>query len=348
MAATIKRIAEMAGVSRGTVDRALNHRGRINPEVAERILKIADELGYVPKHQKPDAVIGGGKREEGALRIGVVTQLARSSFMLQVNKGIRHADKELREQGIEIIVKENETVDEEQQMKAISDLEDLGMDALAIMPVDCDGIREKINELIDLKKIPVITFNTDIVGTRRCCFVGLDNRRSGRTAAGLMGLMTRGKGKALVITGSFSNLAGSCRVDGFVEELKNSFPEMELIGVQSSFDQSDEVAKIIVNAMTAYPDLDGIFVASGGQSGVKRAFDQLQIKKRPYVIIYDRTPYNERALKEGTVDFLIDQEAYEQGYRALVLLARLLKQGKPPESEYMYTQINIKTRYNLK
>lgn len=216
------------------------------------------------------------------------------------------------------------------------------------MPVDCDGIREKINELIDVKKIPVVTFNTDIVGTKRCCFVGLDNRRSGRTAAGLMGLMTHGVGKVLVITGSFSNLAGSCRVDGFVEELKYSFPQMELIGVQSSFDQSDEVAKIIVNAMTAYPDLEGIFVASGGQSGVKRAFEQLQIKKRPYVIIYDRTPYNERALNEGTVDFLIDQEAYEQGYRALGLLARLLKQGKEPESEYMYTEISIKTKYNLK
>ena len=137
-------------------------------------------------------------------------------------------------------------------------------------------------------------------------------------------------------------------MDGFVEELKYSFPDMELIGVQSSFDQSDEVAKIIVNAMTAYPDLEGIFMASGGQSGVGRAFEQLQLKKRPYVIIYDRTPYNDRALSEGTVDFLIDQEAYEQGYRALGLLAKLLKQGKEPESEYMYTEINIKTKYNLK
>ena len=37
MAVTIQQIAERAGVSRGTVDRALNHRGRINPEVAEKI-----------------------------------------------------------------------------------------------------------------------------------------------------------------------------------------------------------------------------------------------------------------------------------------------------------------------
>ena len=46
MAGTIKEIAERAGVSRGTVDRALNNRGRIKPEVAERILAIAKELDY--------------------------------------------------------------------------------------------------------------------------------------------------------------------------------------------------------------------------------------------------------------------------------------------------------------
>ena len=46
MRVTLNQIAEAAGVSRGTVDRALNHRGRINPEVAERILRIAKEMGY--------------------------------------------------------------------------------------------------------------------------------------------------------------------------------------------------------------------------------------------------------------------------------------------------------------
>ena len=48
MAVTAQKIAELAGVSRGTVDRALHNRGRVNPEVAARIRKIADELGYTP------------------------------------------------------------------------------------------------------------------------------------------------------------------------------------------------------------------------------------------------------------------------------------------------------------
>ena len=36
MAGTIKEIAEKQGIW-GTVDRALNNRGRINPEVAEKL-----------------------------------------------------------------------------------------------------------------------------------------------------------------------------------------------------------------------------------------------------------------------------------------------------------------------
>ena len=37
--ATIKEIAALAGVSRGTVDRVLNDRGAVNPETAEKLQK---------------------------------------------------------------------------------------------------------------------------------------------------------------------------------------------------------------------------------------------------------------------------------------------------------------------
>ena len=45
MAITLQQIADLAGVSRGTVDRALNNRGRIKPEVEQRIKKIAKDVG---------------------------------------------------------------------------------------------------------------------------------------------------------------------------------------------------------------------------------------------------------------------------------------------------------------
>ena len=46
--ATIKEIAQRAGVSIGTVDRVLHHRGRVSPETEAQILQIVKELDYEP------------------------------------------------------------------------------------------------------------------------------------------------------------------------------------------------------------------------------------------------------------------------------------------------------------
>ena len=317
MAGTIKEIAEKAGVSRGTVDRALNNRGRVNPEVAERIFEIAREMNYQPKRKKK--VYNQGKK----IRIGVITQLAKSSFVKTIHAGIDKAEQALEELSQEQI------------------------DGLAIMPVQSERIREKLNDMTEQNDLPIITFNSDIVGTNRVCYVGLDNKRSGMTAAGLMGMLTRGTGKVLVITGFFTNSVNNLRVDGFIQELKMSYPEIELLGVQSSFDEMSEVEKIVENTIEIAPDLAGIFVVSGGQAGVCKAMQNLNMETRPYVIGYDVTPTNIKALKEGTYDFLIDQEGFEQGYRPPHMLYNMIRKGEKIEKEYAYTDISIKTKYNL-
>nr|MCR4756140.1 LacI family DNA-binding transcriptional regulator [Lachnospiraceae bacterium] len=45
---TIKEIARLSGVSRGTVDRVLNNRDGVSEETAERVRTIAKQLGYKP------------------------------------------------------------------------------------------------------------------------------------------------------------------------------------------------------------------------------------------------------------------------------------------------------------
>ena len=319
MAVTIQQIAERAGVSRGTVDRALNHRGRINPEVAEKICRLADEMGYVQKERKRSRTA-----KDERLKIGVVTQLARSSFMQEVNRGIEKAAQELKEKGIQLILKEGLSVDEDEQLQAIEELEQEGIRGLAVMPVDSEAVREKLTALIEEKNIRVVTINSDIVGT-----------------------MTRGSGKILIITGYFSNHVDNQRVDGFVEEAKKAFPHLEIAGVHGSFDEASEVEHIIENAMMSTSGISGILVVSGGQAGVGKAFDKLRLDRRPYVVIYDQTPKNEKALKNDSVDFLIDQNGYVQGYEPPRILADILTKGQEPEREFLFTDIKIKTKYNL-
>ena len=65
--ATIKDIADLAGVSRGTVDRVLNNRGAVNSQTAEKIMEIVRALDYRPNKAGTDLAA-----QKKTYRIGVI------------------------------------------------------------------------------------------------------------------------------------------------------------------------------------------------------------------------------------------------------------------------------------
>lgn len=87
MRPTIKDIAELAGVSKTTVSFALNDPGRISKETCERILKIVDELGYVPD---PVARTLTTKRlgSIGLLLPQPISEALRNPYLWEVIRGI--------------------------------------------------------------------------------------------------------------------------------------------------------------------------------------------------------------------------------------------------------------------
>ena len=45
---TIKDIAELAGVSKGTVDRVIHKRGKVSSKALEQVNKVLDQIEYKP------------------------------------------------------------------------------------------------------------------------------------------------------------------------------------------------------------------------------------------------------------------------------------------------------------
>lgn len=345
MKVTLERIAEAVGVSRGTVDRALHRRGRVDPEVQARVFRAAQELGY-----PIERLAGEDRRSAPAprrLRLGVITYLSGAGFMRQINRGIARAVEELRQWNVEVLLRESAAVNEGEQLGFIDEMIAAGVDGLAIMPIDTGDVRQRLYDIEKDTRLPLVMFNSDLPGIPRLCYVGMDNHQSGRTAAGLMNLLAHGRGKVLVITGTFSNQLNNARVDGFAQELKASFPGLTIAAVQSSMDSDEEVRRIVESAMLNIAGINCIFTVSSGQGGLRQAFSNLRLEKRPNVIIYDQTPRNEELLRDDVVDFLIDQNGFEQGYRPLNILASAINAGVMPEAYSEYTEISIKTKYNL-
>ena len=88
MAVTIKKIAELAGVSAGTVDRALNNRKGVNEEVAKRIRQIAQSVEYVPNSAARGLV---ARRRE--VKFGVIIHTPKNDFIGELLAGIEAAGR---------------------------------------------------------------------------------------------------------------------------------------------------------------------------------------------------------------------------------------------------------------
>lgn len=107
-----------------------------------------------------------------------------------------------------MLVNENPSFCEDDQLAAIEDLVAHGIQALAIMPSESNRVREALDHLTDDLFIPIVTFNSDLIRTKRKCYVGLDNKKSGHVAAGLMSMLTG--------AGTFTNSVNNLRVEGFL------------------------------------------------------------------------------------------------------------------------------------
>ena len=88
---TMKQIAELCGVSRGTVDRALNGRGRVNAETAENIRKMAKQLGYEPN---PAGKALAARKHRPV--IGIILSSEGNAFFDRVIEGIKAAAEEYK------------------------------------------------------------------------------------------------------------------------------------------------------------------------------------------------------------------------------------------------------------
>ena len=66
MKVTAQWIADQCGVSRGTVDRVVNGRPNVSPEVRERIQKLISEYGYKTPTQRQASSCRAGMRSSFA------------------------------------------------------------------------------------------------------------------------------------------------------------------------------------------------------------------------------------------------------------------------------------------
>jgi len=210
------------------------------------------------------------------------------------------------------VVTTNADGDPQKQNNDIDSLISLGVKAIVTVPEDSAGICTAV-EKAKAAGVPFYTIDRSPAGCQIDMTVLSDNRLAGKQAGEVMvDELTKRygepKGKVLEITGNLSQNVGQLRRDGF-HDVVDQYPNIEVIQKVGDWDAA-KGQQIVIDVLTATPDLDGIYMHSDNVygPGTKAALDQLgkfvPVGEDGHIIItgVDGGPWMLEAILNGVAD----------------------------------------------
>ena len=338
--ATMKEIAELSGVSRGTVDRVLNHRGIVNAETERKVLEIAKLLDYQPN--KAGIALAAQKKK---LKIGVLLFGAENPFFDEVMDGLRQKLEELSIYGCTVIERRI-SFDLQSQLQTIDELLKEEIHGLILSPYNDPAIQEKIDLLWE-NGITCITINTDMPDSKRIAYVGSDYHKCGQTAAGLLHLFSGDYASVGIVTGSHNVLCHEERISGFTSHLHTKHPNIRIVDVVENGDDDYKSYEVVSDLLDRHPDLSALYFTAAGVYGGCRAVLNASLQRPLKIITFDAVLSTCEMIRNGVISATICQQPDEQGARSLSLLVDYLLTGKLPENRCIYMDLSIKIAENL-
>lgn len=338
--ATIKEIAELSGVSRGTVDRVLNHRGVVNEKTAEKVLEIAQLLDYQPN--KAGIALAAQKKK---IKIGVLLFGAENPFFDEVMEGLLHKLDELSIYGC-TLEERRISFDVGLQLSAIDELVAAGIHGLILSPCNDAAVREKVDALSQ-SGIPCVTINTDLPDSKRIAYIGSDYYKCGRVAGGLFSLLTGEHAEIGIITGSHNVLCHEERIRGLRDYIEDGHPGLHITAVTVNDDDDNTSYAAVTALLAAYPALSALYFTAAGVHGGCRAVLDAGLPSLPKIVTFDAVPTTREMLTNGVISATICQQPAEQGAKSLSLLVDYLLTGEVPAQPQVLTDLNIQIRESL-
>nr|WP_042179710.1 ABC transporter substrate-binding protein [Kibdelosporangium sp. MJ126-NF4]CEL13984.1 Ribose ABC transport system, periplasmic ribose-binding protein RbsB (TC 3.A.1.2.1) [Kibdelosporangium sp. MJ126-NF4]CTQ88352.1 Ribose ABC transport system, periplasmic ribose-binding protein RbsB (TC 3.A.1.2.1) [Kibdelosporangium sp. MJ126-NF4] len=151
-----------------------------------------------------------------------------------------------------------------QLSKQISDIQDMinkGAQALIVAPLNSDGLEPALSAA-RARNIPVLTIDRK-VNSSPCkdyvAFLGSNFVEQGKRAAKEMAKALNNKGKVAILLGASGNNVTTDRTAGFVDELKASAPEIQVVAQQTGEFAREKGQQVMEQIIQAQPDINGVY-----------------------------------------------------------------------------------------
>jgi LacI family transcriptional regulator len=303
MRPTVHDIARKANVSLATVDRVLNNRPGVREKTRALVEQTIAELGYV----RDVAAANLAKKRRYVFEF--LLPDGDNSFIRMLGDAVHETSDVLKLDRTELQMRRIPAFDAEALANEIDAAVGRDVDGIAIVAIDDDSVRSGVARATEAS-IPVVTIVSDLPGSRRVHFAGIDNVAAGRTAASLLGrFMAPNLGKVAVIAGSLKARDHRERLAGFEEAMRSSFPGFEVLPVVEGADDPKRVEALATALLETHSDLAGIYSLGAGNRGLVRALKRAGVKALVPVIAHELTEVAREALSCGIFDAVLNQDA---------------------------------------
>lgn len=318
--ARIPDIARAAGVSTATVDRALNGRQGVSAANRQRVLQAARELGYLPMD-------GMTPLPARPAHLEFLIPFGRNAFMHDVARHITDFAATLPLVAACRIV----TLDGIGPDTLIPALDRLSprTEGVGLITLDHARTRAAIKRLCE-GGVRVVTIASDVPGTPRAAYVGVENRIAGRTAAQILGMMcgTR-RGPVGLFIGSRGFHGHLEREAGFRAVLQERFGGLDILPSIVTDEDSTRARSAMTTLLRRRPDLAGVYCVGAGRSGIVEALQVAAPARRPFVVVHDLTDSARQWLHDDVIDVVIDQNPRLIAEQAVIRLLGAIAATSP-------------------
>lgn len=341
MRAGIHKIAKLAGVSIGTVDRALHGRAGISAATRKKILGIAAKLQYRPNAAARILAVGRPQ-----FRIGVCIPKEIHFFYDQMRAGIFDEARRTHGLGIEIVYRPVKSLGE-QEAEHVSDLAKEGVDAIVVTPGDPWSVTPAINRA-ERAGVRVVCVTTDAPRSRRSSVVCVDPELNGRLAAELISKFVAPGSSVAMLTGMLTAEEHRLKAKGFREGFTHDCLGGKAVAVLEAHESASESYRKTRRLIAEHPELAGIYVSTVNSLPVCRALKDARRAGRIKLIATDVFPEMLPHFRHGTIHASIYQDPYLQGQTAVRLLVDHWLHNAPiPAFHYLNPVIVLGTNLHL-
>jgi len=284
------------------------------------------------------------------MTIAVIPKGTTHEFWKSINAGANKAANELSSQGtdVEVIWKGPLREDDrEQQIQVVEGFAAQGVNGMVLAPLDDHAL---VRPVSDAKRagVPTVIIDSGLQSSDFVSFVATDNRKGGSLAADRMGQLLNGKGKVLVLRYAEGSASTTEREGGFIDEIKQKFPGIELISTDQYAGATRDTAKrASENLLNRFGDVvQGIFTPNeSSTAGMLLALQDIGKAGKVSFVGFDASQTFIDAINANQLHGIVVQNPFNMGYLGVKTMVDSL-QGKPVQPK-IDTGVMLVTKDNL-